>query len=101
VLETEKPALGNTAGEGTRHGPCGMLGGEDGAPHRYRLISEGREPRLLRTKEVGIEIRPGDCLEVRSSGGGGWGPPARRSAQARARDRAQGLTADGNAERRS
>jgi len=101
VLETEKPALGNTAGEGTRHGPCGMLGGEDGAPHRYRLISEGREPRVLRTKEVGIEIRPGDCLEVRSSGGGGWGPPARRSAQARARDRAQGLIAEGMAERRS
>jgi len=101
VLETEKPALGNTAGEGTRHGPCGMLGGEDGAPHLYRLISEGREPRVLRTKEVGIEIGPGDCLEVRSSGGGGWGPPARRSAEARARDREQGLIADGMVEQRS
>jgi N-methylhydantoinase B len=100
VLETEKPALGNTAGDGARYGPCGMLGGEDGAPHRYRLISEGREPRELRTKEVGIELRPGDCLEVRSSGGGGWGPPAKRSAEARARDRAQGLVADGSAEQR-
>jgi N-methylhydantoinase B len=100
VLETEKPALGNTAGDGARHGPCGMLGGEDGAPHRYRLISEGREPRELRTKEVGIELRPGDCLEVRSSGGGGWGPAAKRSAEARARDRAQGLVADGSAEQR-
>jgi N-methylhydantoinase B len=91
VLETEKPALGNTAGDGVRHGPCGMLGGEDGVPHDYRLISEGRPPRALRTKEVGIELRPGDCLEVRSSGGGGWGPPAKRSPQARARDREQGL----------
>ena len=50
-------------------------------PHRYRLLSEGREPRVLRTKEVGIELRPGDCLEIRSSGGGGWGPPAKRSAE--------------------
>ena len=75
VLETEKPAKGNTAGDGARHGPCGMLGGEDGKPHHYRLLSEGREPRVLRTKEVGIELRPGDCLEIRSSGGGGWGPP--------------------------
>ena len=55
VLETEKPASGNTAGDGARHGPCGMLGGEDGEPHHYRLLSEGREPRVLRTKEVGIE----------------------------------------------
>src|ERR1700757_3570347 len=27
VLETEKPARGNTAGDGVRYGPCGMLGG--------------------------------------------------------------------------
>ncbi len=82
-----KPAKGNTAGDGVRYGPCGMLGGEDGQPHRYRLLSEGREPRVtLRTKEVGIELRPGDCLEIRSSGGGGWGPPAKRSASARQRD---------------
>src|ERR1700704_1571741 len=88
-LETAKPARANTAGDGVRYGPCGMLGGEDGVPHDYRLISEGRAPRALRTKEVGIEIRPGDCLEVRSSGGGGWGSPA-----ARQRDREQGLTQD-------
>src|SRR6266699_2540463 len=86
VLETAKPALANTAGDGARHGPCGMLGGEDGIPHDYRLVSAGRPPRVLRTKEVGIEIGPGDCLEIRSSGGGGWGPPARRSPQARQRD---------------
>jgi N-methylhydantoinase B len=92
VLETEKLAKGNTAGDGARHGPCGMLGGEDGKPHHYRLLSEGREPRVLRTKEVGIELRPGDCLEIRSSGGGGWGPPDKRPEEARRRDREQGLT---------
>src|SRR3982075_473358 len=92
VLETEKTAKGNTAGGGARHGPCGMLGGEDGKPHHYRLLSEGREPRVLRTKEVGIELRPGDCLELRSSGGGGWGTPSQRAVEARQRDREQGLT---------
>jgi N-methylhydantoinase B len=100
VLETEEPARGNTAGDGARHGPCGMLGGDDGKPHRYRLLSEGREPRVLRTKEVGIEIRPGDCLEIRSSGGGGWGPPAKRSADARRRDSEQGLTGVTSGQRR-
>jgi N-methylhydantoinase B len=49
---------------------------------------------MLRTKEVGIEILPGDCLEVRSAGGGGWGPPAKRSREARERDRVQGLVVD-------
>ncbi len=93
VIETAKPALANTAGDGTQHGACGMLGGKDGAPHRYRLMSGNNEPRTLRTKEVGIEIRPGDWLEIRSGGGGGWGDPAARSEAARRRDAAQGLTA--------
>ncbi|NYG45301.1 N-methylhydantoinase B [Bradyrhizobium sp. IAR9] len=95
LFETSKPALGNTAGDGTRHGACGLLGGKDGAPHHYRLVSAGRPPRVLRTKEVGIEIHPGDCLEVRSSGGGGWGPAERRTQQARQRDVVQGLVNSG------
>jgi N-methylhydantoinase B len=77
-----------------RHGACGMLGGEDGRPHRYLLRSEGCPARPLRTKEVGIPIRPGDVLDVRSGGGGGYGPPAERSAEARARDARQGFVAD-------
>jgi N-methylhydantoinase B len=94
VVETAKPALANTAGDGTRHGACGMLGGEDGAPHHYRLISANRPPRVLRTKEVGIEVLPGDCFEVRSSGGGGWGPPVQRRQEARQRDVKQGLVTE-------
>jgi N-methylhydantoinase B len=94
VFETDKPALGNTAGEGTRHGSAGMLGGADSRPHRYRLLSEGKPPRELRTKETGIEILPGDCLEVRSAGGGGYGPPDKRAKEARERDRLQGLVTD-------
>lgn len=95
VFETKKPALGNTAGDGARHGACGMLGGNEGAPHHYRLVSAGRPPRVLRTKEVGIQIHSGDCLEVRSAGGGGWGPPERRTRQARQRDEVQGLITSG------
>jgi N-methylhydantoinase B len=101
VFETDKTALGNTAGEGTRHGSCGMLGGEDGVPHRYRLFSEGKPPREIRTKEVGIEIGPGDWLEIRSAGGGGWGPPAKRSPEARDRDRRHGLVTDDAAKART
>ena len=32
VVEVAEPAVANTAGDGVRHGACGMLGGEDGDP---------------------------------------------------------------------
>jgi N-methylhydantoinase B len=95
VFEMQKPAVANTAGEGVRHASCGILGGKDGKPHHYQLVSPGRPVRVLRTKEAGIEIRPGDCLEVRSAGGGGYGPPERRSAEARARDLAHEFVTQG------
>ena len=85
-VEIEEPALANTAGDGARYGACGILGGADGVPHRYVLHSEGRAPRVIRTKETGIEVRPGDRFEIASAGGGGWGDPAARSAAARADD---------------
>ncbi|MFW5642328.1 MAG: hydantoinase B/oxoprolinase family protein, partial [Roseicyclus sp.] len=95
VLETEAPARGNTAGDGARHGSAGILGGEDGRPHRYKLHRQGQPPRVLRTKETGIELLPGDVLVVRSSGGGGWGDPALRYAEARERDRRLGFVGEG------
>lgn len=91
---TEKPALANTAGDGARYGSFGMLGGEDSPPHRYRLLSKGKEPRVLKTKEVGISVRPGDVFEIRSAGGGGWGPAAERTAEARRQDELQGLVSN-------
>jgi N-methylhydantoinase B len=86
VAEIDGPALGNTAGDGVRHGACGILGGADGAPHRYILHSEGRPPRAIRTKETGLEIRPGDRFMIESGGGGGWGDPRKRAKAARAAD---------------
>lgn len=91
VVETDGPATANTAGDGARHGACGILGGQDGAPHRYTLrrTADGTE-RVLRTKETGIALEPGDVLHIRSGGGGGWGPPERRDPAARDADRAEG-----------
>jgi len=91
MVDTAKPCRANTAGEGARYGAAGMLGGQDGPPHVYRLLSDGRPPRVLKTKEVGIEVLPGDVFEVRSGGGGGWGPPAARDSAARERDVREGM----------
>jgi N-methylhydantoinase B len=93
VVETEQPAVGNTAGDGVRYGACGILGGEDGLPHRYLLYSGNEEPRPIRTKETGLVIRPGDRLVLESGGGGGWGDPARRDLEAVAEDVANGFVA--------
>lgn len=86
VVETEEPAIGNTAGDGVRHGACGILGGEDGLPHRYRLYSGNQPPRAIKTKETGMMIRPDDRLVLESGGGGGWGNPAQRDPSATTRD---------------
>jgi N-methylhydantoinase B len=46
---------------------------------------------VLKTKEVGIVVRKGDVFLVESSGGGGYGPPAKRAKAARESDRINGL----------
>jgi len=90
VVETKEPARANTAGDGVRHGACGMAGGTDGRPHRYRLLSNGKV-RVLQTKEVGIEVAPGDVFAVESGGGGGWGDPRRRTTDERKADVENGV----------
>ena len=85
VLETEGPAVGDTAGDGVKYPACGMNGGRDA------LRSHGRRTRELKTKEAGIEFRPGDVIHVRSGGGGGWGDPGERSTDARRRDLRDGF----------
>ena len=90
-LETDGPSVANTAGDGVRYGAAGMLGGQDGLPHHYRLERADGSARDLRTKEVGIPLAPGDQLHVLSGGGGGWGPPEKRDPAARAADAAEGL----------
>ena len=97
--EIAEPARGNTAGDGTRHAPYGILGGRDGLPHRYRLRSKGRTDRVLKTKEVGVPVRPGDVFLVESGGGGGYGDPRKRASGARAYDRENEFVTNGAAAR--
>ena len=91
TLETEEDCVANTAGDGVRYGPCGMLGGEDGLPHRYLLRPPGGRARLLGSKQEGIPVTAGSTFEVHSAGGGGWGDPLARDAGVRRRDRRDGV----------
>jgi N-methylhydantoinase B len=89
-METTAPAKGNTAGEGVKYPPHGLLGGDDGTTHKYLLVS-GKKTRVLKTKEVGVPIMPGDKFLIWSSGGGGYGDPSEREANAIAEDVANGV----------
>lgn len=91
VMETATTSVGNTAGDGVRHGSRGMRGGQDSAPHHYLIERAKGGEEVLATKRVGIPIEPGDKLVVHSAGGGGWGDASKRSAQARAMDVRNGL----------
>lgn len=91
-LCVEVPVIAHTAGDGVRHAPPGVNGGQDGAPHRYRIAeADGAGGRDLPTKAFGLKLEAGGRLHLLSSGGGGWGDPAQRDPQARRRDATLGL----------
>jgi N-methylhydantoinase B len=74
-----------------RSGPQGVLGGHDGAPNTVVISQAGRSyrpPHL--SKDQDILIGPGDVVRVSTPGGGGFGEPAKRAAEAIARDLARG-----------
>jgi N-methylhydantoinase B len=68
--------------------PWGLAGGADGLPYRV-VLNPGSNERVIRGKET-VTLQRGDLVVVETSGGGGYGPPAERLPQARARDRREG-----------
>lgn len=97
-VETKEPSIANMAGDGTGHPPYALFGGKEGTPHRYRLRS-GTRTRVLKTKEAGVIVPPGAVFLIESSGGGGWGSPAKRSPGARVADVANGFVTGAKARR--
>lgn len=72
-------------------GPPGLLGGEPGAPNEIELAIDGRtfRPQHL-SKGEGYELRPGDTVQVRTPGGGGYGPRKERPSEMTERDLLRG-----------
>jgi N-methylhydantoinase B len=74
-----------------RLGPPGLVGGEPGAVNEIEL-SRGNtrsRPEHL-SKGQGYELRPGDWVQIRTPGGGGYGPYAERETALLERDRRRG-----------
>jgi N-methylhydantoinase B len=80
------PQVATVYGEQTdpRFPPKGSNGGGDGAPTRI-AITDPSGRHLDIPKKVTLTLQPGSVIRVETSGGGGFGDPARRAAAA-ARD---------------
>jgi N-methylhydantoinase B len=57
--------------------PWGLAGGRPGATTEVILWRSGK-PSRLSTKTT-LSLRPGDVVEIRTAGGGGYGDPSRRT----------------------
>jgi N-methylhydantoinase B len=72
--------------------PWGVHGGGDGAPYRITL-----NPGTPTQRDIGgkasLTLTRGDVVLIETCGGGGFGPPAERSAEAREEDRREGYVA--------
>lgn len=85
-------ATGFVFGERGRFPPRGIAGGGEAAMDVVTYTEGGaaRTPAMT-SKAVGIRLRAGDRIRIESPGGGGFGPPSERGADAVAEDVRQGL----------
>jgi N-methylhydantoinase B len=75
--------------------PRGSHGGGDGATGAHALERNGITSAL--PAKTTLRLQAGDIVEVRTAGGGGYGPASRRAEAAEAADRRNGIaTADGS-----
>ena len=74
-----------------RTGPPGLIGGGAGATNEIEILQAGcvTRPKHL-SKGEGYLLRPGDWIQVRTPGGGGYGPPPERAVGAIERDLRRG-----------
>jgi N-methylhydantoinase B len=79
-------------GDGFRHAPWGLKEGKDGATGGVMIFEEGHpQGRLLSSKIDNMFVKRGTIIRDLCPSGGGFGPPASRSQQARQADIDDGL----------
>jgi N-methylhydantoinase B len=72
-----------------RTAPRGTAGGGDAATGSHTLVRDGARTPL--PAKGTLRLQAGDVVEIRTAGGGGFGPPSERSAKARERDARDGI----------
>jgi N-methylhydantoinase B len=90
VVRPLAPCLFNGVGERFRHQPWGLFGGGPGGSGQFLIIEADGTRRRIHDKPGEIRLSPEQALVVETPGAGGYGPPAGRSTDALAKDRASG-----------
>ena len=72
--------------------PAGLAGGEAGTPARF-VVRLGTDQEFETPASARFELKAGEKFLAQSAGGGGYGDPAKRDAEARARDASEGYVA--------
>ena len=89
VLEEKAEAF--LFGERGRFSPNGVVGGDGGAMNVFHYEQdEGWQTPPLASKMLGIKLKKGQAVRLETPGGGGYGDPSERSAEAVAKDVALG-----------
>jgi N-methylhydantoinase B len=79
-------------GERGRHAPFGVAGGSPAALNRFYFDTDhGRGEPPMASKITGVRIKKGQRVRLETPGGGGYGDPRARSAEAVRTDIANGL----------
>jgi N-methylhydantoinase B len=71
------------------HPAAGLFGGTSGAPGLMEIERQGR--RIALASKTGVVLQRGDLLRIVGGGGGGFGNPTLRAANARAADIRMGI----------
>ncbi|WP_157219956.1 hydantoinase B/oxoprolinase family protein [Flavisphingomonas formosensis] len=69
----------------------GLFGGQDGASPKVTVYTADRPDGFVVNKVEQLPLRRGDRFVAETGGGGGYGPPERRTAERRAADIADGV----------
>jgi len=77
--------------------PPGALGGWPGGAGHFAIERVGGATEWLNPKQQDVPLEAGDVFVMRTSGGGGLGPPGERRPEALAEDLAEGRVSTANA----
>ena len=83
----------------TKFPPWGVQGGGEGAPGRFTLVEGATSTMRPIEKEKGLRLAAGDLVCVETGGGGGYGPPRKRTLERIQRDLDAGYISKAAAER--